>query len=92
MDLPIAYLNSEGRRHMEPAATWTLMEIPGVEIGPYDNSFSAWKTGLVRWCGFQHDEITDISEIEMLPEVQEMTSYPDAGSVCIVDGVIIVKF
>lgn len=92
MDLPIAYLNSEGQRHMEPATTWTLMEIPGVEIGPYDNSFSAWKTGLVRWCGFQHDEITDISEIEMLPEVQEMTSYPDAGSVRIIDGVIIVKF
>ncbi len=86
------YLNSEGQKHNIPASTTTLIELPGVEIIPYDESFSCWKIGLSRWCGFQQEEITEYSEIESLPEVQEMPSYPYAGSVCIINGIIIVKF
>lgn len=91
--LPIVYLNGEGQGGGVPAATTTLMELPGVETSQYVyESFSGWKTGLFRWCGFKHEEITDTSEIASWPEVQKMPSYPKAGSVQIIRGVIVVKF
>lgn len=95
-ELPIVYLNCEEHTHDIPASTTTPMEFPGVEIIPYDGqfygSFSGWKVGLYRWCGFRHKEITETADIEALPEVQEMPFYPDAGSVRIIDEMIIVKF
>ncbi len=90
-DLPIAYLNCDYRGSTIYPTT-TLMKLPGVEIIPYDGSFSHWKIGLSRWCGFAHEELTDTSQIESLPEVQNMPAYPDAGSVRIINGVIVVKF
>lgn len=92
-ELPIVYLNNEGRGYGVPAALTTL-EVPGVNIIPYGKGviFSGWKTGLFRWCGFRHEEITDTSEIESWPEVQKMPSYPKAGSIQIIRGVIVVKF
>lgn len=91
-DLRIVYLNGE---KSDLGETVTLTQLSGVEIIPYGNNFSNWKTGLFRWCGFRHQEITDASEIaaiQSLPEVQEMPDYPADGSVRIIDGKIVVKF
>lgn len=91
--LPIVYLNSEGPGYVPPESTLALMEIPNVDILPYQNvTFSNWKTALFRWCGFRHEELTETSEIESWQEVLDMPSYPDSGSVRIIKGIIIVKF
>lgn len=90
-DLQIVYLNGE---KCDLGTTITLMHLPGVEIIPYGGNFSNWKTGLLRWCGFQHQEITDVSQIETIqsmPEVQEMPDYPADGSVRIIEDTIVVK-
>lgn len=47
---------------------------------------------MAYWCGFSHEEITETSEVESMQEVQDMPSYPDSGSVRIINGVIVVKF
>lgn len=91
-NLPIAWLNSEGQRHEVPAATTTLVYMPGVGNSPYGAYFSNWKTAMAYWCGFSHEEITETSEVESMQEVQDMPSYPDSGSVRIINGVIVVKF
>lgn len=61
---------------------------------PYDASpFSigySWQDFLTLWCGFT-PPYADTEDYAALPEVQEMPSYPDSGSIRIVDGAVIVK-
>ena len=76
----------------------TLSDIPQfdeIQILPYDtrnwiNDY-AWRTTMKMWCGFD-PETVDSSIYGQLPEVVEMPSYPDAGSIKMVDGVVVVKF
>lgn len=50
-----------------------------------------WQEFLHLWCGFA--PVTASSEaFEILPEVQNMPSYPDSGSIRMIDGVVVVKF
>lgn len=86
-ELPIAYVN-EGNMNQSVRQTNEL----STEIVPYGSTLSRWKISLYRWCGFRHEEVTDLTGIESLPEVQAMPSYPSAGSIQIVNGVIVVKF
>lgn len=88
--LPIAYLN-EGN---VPGQSGRLANEFSTGIIPYGPSsmYSRWKISLYRWCGFRHEEFPDIAGIESLPEVQGMPAYPAAGSIRIVNGVIVVKF
>ena len=61
---------------------------------PYDASpFSigySWQDFLTLWCGFTPTYV-DGEDFAGLPEVQEMPGYPDAGSVRMVDGTVVVK-
>lgn len=43
------------------------------------------------WCGFS-PIMKDAAEYEQLPEVEEMPGYPDAGSIKIVEDVLVIKF
>lgn len=49
-----------------------------------------WQEFLDLWCGFT-PPYADAEDYAALPEVQEMPSYPDSGSIRIVDGAVIVK-
>lgn len=93
-DLPIAYLNCVGEGHDVPTSTTTLMNMSDIceNFPPYGGNFSKWKTGMLYWCGFSHEEIIDTSKIQSMKKVQKMPAYPAAGSVRIIDGVIVVKF
>lgn len=84
-ELPIAYVN-EGNLSVRQTNE------PSMEVIPYGSTQSNWKISLYRWCGFYHEEVADITAIESLSEVQEMPSYPAAGSIGVINGVIVVKF
>lgn len=88
--LPIAYLN-EGN---VPGNSGRLTNEFATGIIPYGSGsmYSRWKISLYRWCGFRHEEVADLTGIESLPEVQGMPAYPAAGSIRVVNGVIVVKF
>lgn len=96
-DLPIVYLNAQ-EPYSDSLKDSTNMELINefdIELEPYSRIFWAWKTGMQHWCGFYQTEITDekqISKIEKKKEVQNMPTYPEQGSIRIVDGVIVVKF
>ena len=89
-ELPIAYLN-EGNM---PDTSNRLTNEFSTGIIPYGSTwmYSRWKISLYRWCGFRHEEVADLTGIESLPEVQGMPAYPAAGSIRVVNGVIVVKF
>lgn len=46
---------------------------------------------LNQWCGFDA-EIVDEAEYADLPEVQQMPSYPNAGSIRIIEDTVVIKF
>ena len=52
----------------------------------------AWDDFMKMWCCYEPEYIKDTSEIESKDTVKQMPSYPDSGSIKIVDGVIVVKF
>ena len=96
-DLPIVYLNAEGiySDSLKESTNVNFINEFGIELDPYARTFWVWKKGMQYWCGFYQAEITDeklISEIAAKKKVRDMPSYPEEGSVCIVDGVIVVKF
>lgn len=59
------------------------------ELKELINSYT-WITFMRRWCGFS-SVVEDESDYKDLPEVQQMTTYPDDGSIEIIDHVVVVK-
>ena len=54
----------------------------------------AWKLFVQTWCGYIPElvEKEDAEALAQTPEVQAMPSYPDDGSIKVINGVVIVKF
>lgn len=94
-ELPVAVLNIE---NINDKNVPHVPQYNFVTVIPYNDSqeqFLAnykWDDFMKMWCGFEPDYIEDTAEIQNKPAVQEMLSYPDAGSIKIVDGVVVVKF
>lgn len=87
--LRVVYVN-EGRlldETLKPIDAFDACRV-GPEMMPYNY---AWKQFMHLWCGFS-PELADAAEFEDLPEVQQMTSYPDDGSIRVIDGTVVVKF
>lgn len=93
-ELPVAFVN---RENMQDRNLYNLTEFDFLSIGTYDNNIQgfmndwAWKSFMERWCGFG-PQMVDAQLVENWPEVQAMPSYPDAGSIQILQDVIVVKF
>lgn len=49
-----------------------------------------WKEYMMRWCGFA-PSIRSEMDYKDLPEVQQMNTYPQNGSIRIVDDVVLIK-
>ncbi len=59
-------------------------------VKEYISDYS-WQTFMRNWTGF-NAAFKDAGEFESLPEVQEMPSYPDSGSIKLIGDTIVVKF
>lgn len=59
------------------------------EINEYN-----WKDYMQVWCGFAPEEVSEdeLAEISATDEVKQMPTYPDEGSIKIIDDVVVVKF
>ncbi len=69
-----------------------------VTVIPYNDSNEEflsnykWDDLMKMWCGYEPDDVKDTTEISNNPLVQDMPSYPDYGSIKIIDEIIVVKF
>lgn len=59
-------------------------------VKEYISDYS-WQTFMRNWTGF-NAAFKDPGEFESMPEVQEMPSYPDSGSIKLIGDTIVVKF
>ncbi|MCC8164111.1 MAG: glucosyltransferase domain-containing protein [Lachnospiraceae bacterium] len=93
-ETPVVYVN-EFAKYDYTSGSIGLPEFKEIELIPYDSSSIlnnyAWRITMKIWCNFD-PETLDASAYADLPEVQEMPSYPDSGSIQMLDGVIVVKF
>lgn len=91
-ETPVVYINEYGKYDYTTA---NVPEMKEIKLIPYEHSSIlnnyAWKTTMKMWCDFDPEQ-GDASEFENLPEVTEMPSYPNAGSIRMIDGTLVVKF
>lgn len=91
-ETPIVYIN--GTKKSDKALP-VIPQFKEIYIYPYQfssliNNYN-WKMTMKMWCGFD-PEVLNSAEYRQRPEVVQMPNYPDAGSIQIIDGVLIVKF
>lgn len=93
-DIPIAYINGNKKHisHSDLDEYNILEDLTPFYILPV-NSYS-WTTYVSRWCGFSPKMANKatIYELSLKPEVQNMPSYPDDGSIKIINDTLVVKF
>ena len=96
-EYPVAYINEDSKKSEQ----LTLPELNDVAVyKPFKqnaeniiNNYN-WKEYMDQWCGFgpvtaSHEQMVKLLKNE---EVSQMPCYPDAGSIAIIDDVIVVKF
>ena len=92
-ELPVAFINSDNKTDNN----WPqIQELEEITIEPYtwdcvinDNS---WIGYMKYRCGYEPKIVEDTEALEQNEKVIAMPSYPDDGSIELVDGVIVVKF
>jgi len=89
----IAYVN---KGKINDLSAYQRTPVTDVNLIPYSDEYLynnyAFITYMKVWCGFYQAEIDDYTYFENNLQVQQMPSYPDDGSIKIIDDVIVVKF
>lgn len=88
---PVVYINPDNKSNIIDVVPYTY-EAP--LTNPYNSEIInayTWRNMLQIKCGFAPAEMPE-SSYKNDPRVMEMPSYPDAGSIKIIDGVIVIKF
>lgn len=94
-ELPVSFVFIDGS-HIEDKSIYDSEHLDHIKVIPYDDLYHyvnnyEWKTFMKRWCGYS-PEIVDGSDLSNNQEVLEMTCYPDAGSIKVINNRVIVKF
>ena len=94
-ELPVSFVFIDGS-HIEDKSMYDFEHLNHIKVNPYDDMYHyvnnyEWKTFMKRWCGYS-PEIVDGSDLMTNQEVLEMSCYPDAGSIKVVDNRIVVRF
>lgn len=92
-EMPVVYVNPMNNQdktiiHMEELES--IHTIPYYGAYRYLNDYN-WVRFVKTWCGFD-PQMADESEFVGLSEVQAMPSYPDYGSIKVINGTVVVKF
>ena len=91
--MPLAYINVNKKTadYLPKVPEWDFVNTTFFSRDNLLNDYN-WDYFMKFWCGYEPEMISDTSEIEKLEAVKNMPSYPLAGSIAIIDNVIVVKF
>ncbi len=91
-DTPIEYIGARKKNDADFSGNrlFDPIYLPPFQGNSIINDF-AWEKTMNMWCGFSRVEY-DGDDLSDLPEVRNMPVYPDAGSIKMIDGVLVVKF
>lgn len=94
-EMPVVYI---GERKIEDASLTEMPFFEDIKINGYDQDLLtsinnyAWRVFAGRHCGYFPEENMDRTAYAEMPEVAEMPCYPDAGSIKVINGTVVVKF
>ena len=97
-DMPVAFVNRIGdnwQTAMSDKNVFHFYQFDEVTTVPYTYilwSNTSWQSFMKHWCYYYPEWVEDVSIYEEMEVVQNMPSYPDDGSIQIIDNVIVVKF
>ena len=95
-DKPVAYVYELNKNTERQYIRFIDSDGYGIAAYNYDSVINMynWKEYMEMWCGFRPWEISGEALWEYMdnPEVEAMPTYPNAGSIKEIDGVIVVKF
>lgn len=90
-EYPIAFINEfEKTNSIDYVTTYYDYPITNPYSAAIVNSYN-WKAFMSKWCGY-YPTYADVSAYNNHPIIEDMPTYPDDGSIRIIDGVIVVKF
>ena len=94
-ELPVSFVFIDGS-HITDNSMYIMENLSDIRIIPYEDLFNyvnnyIWKIYMQRWCGY-NPIIIDGTDLVNNEEVKQMTCYPDAGSIKVVDNRVIVRF
>lgn len=92
-ELPVVFINWPG---INDSSIKTADAFRDIKIIPYGDTSElignyAWQRFMEYWCGYC-PTVLDAAPYQENEEVLAMPSYPDDGSIKIIDGVIVIKF
>ena len=92
-ELPVAFINA---RKIKDKSLHELNALADIRIAPYSgvNAYVndyLWIDYMGIWCGY-YPSIIGEDQFKELPEVIEMPSYPDQGSIRVINDTVIVKY
>lgn len=92
-EMPVAFIDA---REIQDKALYEIGELSDIVSAPYDGvgeylNDNNWLRFVEIWCGYRPNLVGE-EEVADLPEVVNMPSYPDDGSIQIVEGILVVKF
>ncbi|MBR2823858.1 MAG: glucosyltransferase domain-containing protein [Clostridia bacterium] len=93
-DRPVAFLNAG---EIESPSIYHMDELDFIELNPYGDNLTeylnaySWDLFMERWCGYYPQPYWG-PELSDLPEVLAMPHYPEAGSIQVINDVLVVKF
>lgn len=93
-DYPVIYLNAGAiaDKSIQESSAWLAIRMLPVVGGVKEviNDYS-WLKFINNWCAFR-PVYEEASSVEDLPEVKAMPSYPDDGSIKVINEKVVVKF
>ena len=95
-DKPIAYVYEMNKNAESQHIRYIDSNGYGIAAYNYDSLINMynWKNYMELWCGFRAGEVSEETLMKYMdnPEVEAMSTYPNEGSIKVIDGVIVVKF
>ncbi len=93
VSLPVAWINAG---NVSDKSLYNYPEFADISLAPYESEALyndyMWRKYMASWTGFNPDIVVDVTDWEVHPEVLNMPSYPNYGSIKVIENVIIVKF
>lgn len=92
-EYPVVYINEfeKSEEDFPQIRGFNSIIIPPYAGDSIINLYS-WREFMAFWCGYSPKRVEDISVFESNQIVIDMPSYPDAGSIKIIDDTVVVKF
>ena len=94
-EMPVVYI---GERGVEDYSLTQMPYFDSITLSGFEQDIAdlvnnyAWRAFMERHCGYAPEEIWDREAYEEMDEVKQMSSYPDEGSIKVINDVIVIKF